>query len=169
MSVRAWPWPVAAAVLTLAASLGAITWAIDHDTREAEAAASIDYPAGQPMAERCALARARVRVPFPERWLRCTDVVPQGQAEAGDFWRGAPAGAVGQCVCDPGRVWWIVVYAGPDRAPVPTQSVADTIAHEVGHAYSFLAWDQPDEAWVAHHEPFADHWQRCVTTTWAPC
>lgn len=155
---------VALACLALAILVGSD---VAHD-RERAAAASIDYPAGRPMAERCELARARVRVPFPSRWLRCTDVVPTGDQD-GEFWRHAPAGAVGQCVCDPGKVWWIVVYAGTDRAPRPTQSVADTIAHEVGHAYSALAWDQPDEAWVRTHEPFADHWQRCVTTTWAPC
>lgn len=132
-------------------------------------ATSDEHPVGRTMDERCALARERVRVPFPDRWLRCTAEPAKGTEVDGWFWRHAPAGAVGQCVCDPGKVWWIVVHAGTDADPVPTGEVAARIAHEVGHAYSALAWTERDEAWVRLHEPFAEHWMRCVTTRTAPC
>lgn len=113
-------------------------------------------PAGS--ASTCDQALAKVRVPklvevrcIPGPWPFAEGWTTDGQ-DIGVY-------RTGMCVCGPGWASHVEVYANR-----PVEQVAFTIAHELGHAYAALAG-----SWAWNHEPFADHFARCVTTRTANC
>lgn len=144
-----------------------------------EPASGETFPVGLSLQRRCALAKAMVRVPNPwpvvcvaNQWPNdpnwtVGDDLDRMFSRSGQIlyhWDEGPDSKMW-------RPYRIEVYAGTDEHPMSLDFVAEMIGHEIGHGYSYLAFSfgDPSDDWVWSHEPYMDHWGRCVSTRWAPC
>lgn len=103
----------------------------------------------------CALARPMIKIPIPGEWdLTCHRSTY------------------------PGLSWGQTVYTGWDMRevdymevhladPVNLETVAELMAHEVAHGYvaGTSRGGDPHNDWVASHEPYIDHFARCIIRT----
>jgi hypothetical protein len=121
-------------------------------------AAAITITLGLSPQRQCDLARPLVRLPAPPTPLECyrsDHAVSWGFTEYTDERRVEATRTV--------------VYLIDGAS---TQAVAELIAHEWAHVYVSAVWrgnGSTDDDWVAGHEPYVDHFARCVATRWAPC
>jgi hypothetical protein len=121
-------------------------------------AAPITFTVGLTPAQQCALARPRVHVPIPDHWnLTCHR----------SDWPGGSWGATTYTGWDKQEVARIDLHVSPNAT---VEVLAELMAHEVAHGYIAGAHrggaDHDD--WVADHEPYVEHFARCLVRT-GPC